>query len=300
MAVFDFIITVAISTFTFGIFALGLNLKWGYSGLLDFGHVAFLSVGAYTTVILNLHGVPLTLAVLAGILLAGLAGALLGFPALRLRDDYLAIVTLSFAQILNLLLKNEEWLTRGTLGLHGFSRPFQSLIPSGSYDYFLLVLVLIGLLAVYFLLEKLINSPWGRILKSIREDEMVTSALGKNVFSYKIQALALGSVMAGLAGALLAFHVQYINPHTFEPMLTFFAWIAVVLGGGANNRGTIIGSIIVYGFLFNGTRFLTDYIPLESTQVGALRIMIIGALLVGLMRFKPEGILGKKEELAIS
>lgn len=299
MALVNYIIQISIPTLFFGIFALGLNLKWGYAGLLDFGHVAFLSLGAYTTIILSLNGVPLLFACLAGITLAGLAGGLLGFPALRLREDYLAIVTLSFAQILNLVLKNEEWLTRGTLGLHGFERPFQDIISAGNYNYLLIVLGILGIILVYLLLEKLVNSPWGRVLKSIREDETVSSAMGKNVLSYKIQALALGSAIAGFAGIILAFYYQYINPHLFVPMITFNAWIAVVLGGSANNRGTILGSIIVWGLLLNGTRVLSDYIPLESTQLGAMRIMIIGFLLIVLMRFKPEGILGDKEELSL-
>lgn len=299
MALIDFFVTISISTSIFALFALGLNLKWGFAGLLDFGHVAFLSIGAYTTVLLSLNGFPLILSIIAGMFLAAIAGGLLGFPALRLRDDYLAIVTLSFAQILNLILKNEEWLTRGTFGLHGFKRPLEGVIAPSDYNYFLLGLTIAAIIAVYLILKKLVDSPWGRVLKSIREDEMVSSALGKNVFSYKIQALALGSAIAGLAGAIWAFHLQYLIPRAFSPMLTFFAWTTIVLGGSADNRGTLIGAVLLWGFLKNGTRFLTDYIPFESTQLAAMRIMIIGLLLIILMRFKPEGLLGKKEELAI-
>ncbi|KXB06954.1 hypothetical protein AKJ52_01240 [candidate division MSBL1 archaeon SCGC-AAA382C18] len=299
MALFDFFVTIALSASIFALFALGLNLKWGFAGLLDFGHVAFLALGAYTTVLLSLNGVPLILSIIAGMFLAALAGALLGFPALRLREDYLAIVTLSFAQILNLVLKNEEWLTRGTLGIHGFSRPLDNLIPATEYDYFLLGLVITIIIIVFLILKILVESPWGRVLKSIREDELVSSALGKNVFSYKIQALALGSAIAALAGSLWAFRIQYIIPRAFGPMLTFFAWTAIVLGGSSDNRGTLIGAFLLWGFLRNGTRFLTDYIPFESTQMGAMRLMIIGILLIILMRFKPEGLVGKKEELSI-
>ncbi len=298
MWLFQFIVSVSIITGIFSIFALGLNLKWGYSGLIDIGHVAFLSIGAYTTVILNLNGFNILFSVLAGIILSGLAGAVLGFPALRLRDDYLAIVTLSFAQILNLIIKNEEWLTNGTSGLTGYVRPFEGLVASLNYEYVLLGLVIILLVIVYFVLEKLVNSPWGRVLKSIREDEIVTSAMGKNVLSYKIQSLALGSAIAGLAGALLAFYYGYINPLIFAPMLTFYAWIAVVLGGSANNLGSILGTIIIWGFLRNGTRLITGYIPLGS-KVAPLRIMFIGIILMLLMRFKPEGIFGNKEELSL-
>ncbi len=299
MGLISYLIPVSMTIGIFTIFTLGLNLKWGFSGLLDIGHVAYLSIGAYTTVLLNLNGVGLFFAVLAGIILAGLAGGLLGFPALRLKDDYLAIVTLGFAEILNIIIKNEVWLTNGSAGLIGFAKPFEELVTSASYDYVLLALVLAFVIIVYFGLEKLVKSPWGRILKSIREDEVVTAAMGKNVFSYKVQSLALGSAIAGLAGALLAFKVGYINPATFIPMLTFYAWIAVVLGGSADNRGSVLGVIIVWGLLRKGSRHLTGYIPLESFQVAAIRIMIIGIILMILMRFKPEGVLGDKEELSL-
>ncbi len=299
MGLFSFLIPLSVTVGVFAIFVLGLNLKWGFAGLLDIGHVAYLSIGAYATVILNMNGLSLPLAVLAGIILAGLAGGLLGFPALRLKDDYLAIVTLGFAEILNLFIKNEDWLTKGTGGLIGFDRPFEGLLTSVPYSYLLLALVIAFIIIIYFGLEKLVDSPWGRVLKSIREDEVVTAAMGKNVFSYKVQSLALGSAIAGLAGALLAFKVGYIHPTTFEPMLTFYAWIAVVLGGSADNRGAVIGTIIVWGVFRQGSKLLTGFVPLGRPQVAAIRIMIIGIILMFLMRFKPEGILGNKEELSL-
>ncbi len=299
MGVLQFIISVSIPTGIFAIFALGLNLKWGFSGLLDIGHVVYFAIGAYTTALLNLLGVNLFFAVLVGMILAGLAGIPIGFVALRLKEDYLAIVTLAFAQILHLPIKNEEWLTKGTQGLSGFSRPLGNLIASSDYNLFLLGLVIGLIFLIYFILEKLVNSPWGRVLKSIREDEVVTSAMGKNVLSYKIQSLALGSAIAGLAGALWAFDSMYLHPSMFIPMITFYAWIAVVLGGSADNRGSILGTVLIWGLLINGTRFLTPYIPLESTQLAAFRIMLIGIILMLLMRFKPEGIFGKKEELSL-
>lgn len=290
----EYIVTVLLVAAIYALFSLGLNLEWGFTGLINFGHVAFFAIGAYTTVLLNLHGVPLILSVIAGMALAGLCGGLLGIPTLKLREDYLAIVTIGFAEIIRFFLLNEEWLTRGPVGLHGFSRPFEDFIP-GDYNYFLLLFVLVIILVFYFLLEKLIKSPWGRVLKAIREDEDVPTSLGKNVFSYKIQSLVLGSTIAGLAGSLLAFYLQYINPRNFLPIETFYAWIAVVLGGSGNNKGTILGAIILWSF-FSGTRFL----PFNQTQMGALRILFIGLLLMVIMMFKPEGLLGRKEELTLS
>jgi len=293
----EYLITVVLIAAIYAIFSLGLNLEWGFTGLINFGHVAFMAIGAYTTVLLNLNGVALFPSVITGMALAGLCGGLLGLSALKLRADYLAIVTLGFAEIVRFILLNEDWLTRGPMGLHGYSRPFEDFI-SGDYNFFLLLLVLIVLVACYLMLEQLIKSPWGRVLKSIREDEDVPTSLGKNVLSYKIQALMLGSAIAGLAGALLAFYLQYINPRNFMPMETFYAWIAVVVGGSGNNKGTILGAFILWGF-FSGTRFAQGYLPLSPTQIGALRIMFIGLLLILIMMFKPEGLLGKKEELTL-
>ena len=293
-----YIITVLLIASIYAIFSLGLNLEWGFTGLVNFGHVAFLAIGAYTTVLLNLSGVPLILSVIAGVALAGLCGGLLGIPTLKLREDYLAIVTIGFAEIIRFFLLNEEWLTRGPMGVRVSSRPFEELIL-GDYNFFLFPFVLGVLVICYLLLEKLVKSPWGRVLKSIREDEDVPASLGKNVFSYKIQALVLGSMIAGLAGSLLAFYLQYINPRNFMPIETFYAWIAVVLGGSGNNRGTILGAFILWAF-FSGTRFAQGYLPFSPTQMGALRILFIGLLLILIMMFKPEGLLGKKEELTLA
>jgi neutral amino acid transport system permease protein len=293
----EYIITVLLIAAIYAIFALGLNLEWGFTGLINFGHVAFMAIGAYTTALLCLSNVPLLPSVIAGMVLAGLCGGLLGIPTLKLREDYLAIVTIGFAEIIRFFLLNEEWLTRGPMGLHGYSRPFEELIP-GDYNFFLLLFVLVVLVVCYLMLEKLIKSPWGRVLKSIREDEDVPASLGKNVFSYKIQSLVLGSTIAGLAGSLLAFYLQYINPRNFMPIETFYAWIVVVLGGSGNNKGTLLGAVILWSF-FSGTRFAQGYVPISPTQMGALRIMFIGLLLIILMMFKPEGLLGKKEELTL-
>ncbi len=293
----EYLITILLIASIYAIFALGLNLEWGFTGLVNFGHVAFLAIGAYTTVLLSLHGVPLFVSVLVGVALAGAFGALLGIPTLKLREDYLAIVTIGFAEIIRLFLLNEEWLTGGPMGVCGYPRPFEDII-TGDYNLFMLSVVLSILILCYFMLEKLIKSPWGRVLKSIREDEDVPVSLGKNVFVYKIQSLVLGSMLAGLAGSLLAFYLQYINPRNFMPIETFYAWIAVVLGGSGNNKGTVLGAVILFCF-FSATRFTQEYVPLHPTQMGALRIMLIGLLLILFMMYRPEGLFGKKEELML-
>ncbi|HWQ21000.1 MAG TPA: branched-chain amino acid ABC transporter permease [Methanotrichaceae archaeon] len=294
----DYLITILLTAGIYAIFALGLNLEWGFAGLLNFGHVGFMAIGAYATVLLSIQGVPLPLAVIAGMVLAGATGAFLGVSTLKLREDYLAITTIGFSEILRSMLHNEEWLTRGAFGIHGYPRPLEALVSAQDYNLLLAAIVLIILVAVYAFLEILIRSPWGRVLKSIREDEEVSKSLGKDVFRYKVQALVLGSMIAALSGSLLAFYLQYINPDNFEPIETFYAWIMVVLGGSGNNRGTVLGALLLWGF-FSGTRFMESYLPLSPTAVGALRIMLIGLILIVLMMFRPQGMLGRKEELGL-
>jgi ABC-type branched-subunit amino acid transport system permease subunit len=294
----DYLISVMLTAGIYAIFALGLNLQWGYAGLLNFGHVAFMAIGAYTTVLLSLNGAPLPLAILTGMILAGAAGAFLGMATLKLREDYLAIVTIGFSEILRFLLLNEAWLTKGSFGLYGYPRPFQDLVSSQDYNLFLVVVVLVILAIVYAFLEVLARSPWGRVLKSIRDDEAVSISLGKDAFYYKVQSLILGSAIAALSGSLLAFYLQYINPMNFQPVETFYAWIIVIMGGSGNNRGTIIGAMLLWGF-FSGTRFVEGYLSFSPSAASATRMAFIGAMLVALMMFRPQGILGRKEELAI-
>ena len=282
----------------YGIFALGLNLQWGYAGLLNFGHVAFMAIGAYATILLSMNGISLPLAVLAGMILAGVAGAFLGVATLKLREDYLAIVTIGFSEILRFLLLNEAWLTKGSFGLYGYPRPFQDLVSAQDYNLLLMCIVVFALAVVYALLEILARSPWGRVLKSIRDDEAVSVSLGKNAFQYKIQTLVLGSAIAALSGSLLAFYLQYINPMNFQPVETFYAWIIVIMGGSGNNRGTIIGAILLWGF-FSTTRFIEGYLYFSPSAASATRIVLIGTILIVVMMFRPQGILGRKEELAI-
>jgi len=294
----DYTVTVLITACVYAIFAMGLNLQWGFTGLLNFGHIGFMAIGAYTTVLLSIHGIPLVLAIVIGMVLAGLFGLLMGIPTLRLREDFLAIVTIGFSEILRYILLNEEWLSGGASGQGGFPRPLDDIVSAQDYKYVLLVILVILVILVLVLLQRLVHSPWGRVLKSVREDEEVATALGKNAFSYKMQSLILGATIAGLAGAFWAFKLRYIHPSVFDPMETFYAWIIVVLGGSGNNKGTIIGAIL-FTFFLSGTKFLPDIFGLSDPQMAALRLMVVGALLMALMMFRPQGILGKKEELSL-
>lgn len=356
----------------YSLFALGLNIQWGYAGLINFGHVAFMTVGAYTTVLLSSQGIPLILAVVAGIAVAAFLGLLIGMSTLRLREDYLAIVTIGVSEMLRLIALNEQWLTNGSFGVRGFPLPFESFDPNLVQKYFLIglltllaifaawqlwsglrsqwresqkiqgksyrptklfglivwgiiglgviltiylngcmalldynykaglmLLVLFTVALVYAGLELLAKSPWGRVLKAIREDEEVATALGKNVFWYKLQAFMLGGAIAGIAGAFYAWQLTTIYPSNFQTLITFNVWTMVVLGGAGKNPGALLGAIIFWAYDAL-TRF---YLPklgwFDSSEQGAFRVMIIGLILMLLMIWRPQGILGKKEELTL-
>jgi neutral amino acid transport system permease protein len=432
-----YVVSLIIFTSIFAVFGLGLNLQWGFTGLINFGHVAFMSLGAYTTVLLSLQGIPLLFSMLAGAIVAAGMGLLIGFSTLRLRTDYLAIVTIGVSEILRLIAVNETWLTRGTFGIQRFPLPLATFNPPLSLRIGIIVLLLgvlalgywqwgkwlvrqtkgtvqegliqgsiaafvyvgsgallvygigitarslkqsnafpawvlgLGLLTatiagiglyvwlarrvmpkitnwsmgltvvcnviiallglwiarfaisavyqydrnpsktglmvisvllvalIYWALEKLVRSPWGRVLKAIREDEEVAKALGKNVFWYKLQSLMLGGAIAGIAGALYAWQLTTVFPDNFQPLVTFNAWTIVVLGGAGSNAGTLLGSAIFWAY-DTITRFvLRDIVPLEDARLGAFRIMVIGLILMVLMIWRPQGILGKKEELTL-
>lgn len=380
-----YLVSLMIFTATFALFSLGLNLQWGFTGLINFGHIAFMTVGAYATVLLSSAGMPLILAVAIGAVLAAGLGLFIGFSTLRLREDYLAIVTIGVSEIVRLIALNEEWLTRGTRGVYGYPLPFDWLTrptlltryamialwtavfalagwhlwqwsrsrltpllrfstlersqkfalvnrlvwavlaavfalvlyiagATALYDYSykagLMLLLVLVLALVYWRLEWLARSPWGRVLKAIREDEEVPKALGKNVFWYKLQALMLGGAIAGIAGSFYAWQLTFINPDGFIPLVTFQAWTIVVLGGAGSNAGTLLGAAIFWAYN-SSTRFIPDllrflhtilaFVPanVDEARLGAFRIMVIGLLLVILMMVRPQGILGKKEELTL-
>jgi neutral amino acid transport system permease protein len=433
----DYLVSLGILTTVFALFSLGLNLQWGFTGLINFGQVAFVGLGTYATILLGIAGVPLPLCVLAGALLAAILGLLIGISTLRLREDYLAIVTIGVAEVLQRVAINEEWLTRGTRGVYGYPLPLKDLQPTpliqgemsaallgilgiiiwrlwqwlqtkikteqrpakttqwlGLLAYFgavvaveyslwywlpplalgtatlnwggvaftgvasllgavvilatqpqplnvirtqpwptyiilvattlclgflgmlwraeilslynysykagLLWLLIICTSLAFWQLERWVHSPWGRVLKAIREDEEVAKALGKNVFAYKLQSFMLGGALTGVAGAFYAWQLNFVEPvGTFDSLLTFQAWTIVVLGGSGNNVGTLLGAGIFWAY-YSGSRFvLPALLPIGDARLGALRIMLIGLLLVVLMMWRPQGMLGKKEELTL-
>jgi ABC-type branched-subunit amino acid transport system permease subunit len=296
---FAYITSLVIFAGILALFSLGLNLQWGFAGLVNFGHIAFMTVGAYSTVLLTLNGVPFLLAVAIASGLSALLGLIIAGITLRLRDDYLAVVTIGISEIIRLISKNEEWLTRGTRGIQSYPIPFAKMVTIDWQKPLLAILLIFVIAVIYWRLEWLVRSPWGRVLKAIREDEEVAKALGKNVFWYKVQAFVIGGAIAGLSGSFYAWQLTTIYPESFQQELTFQAWTIVTIGGAGSNFGVLIGSVIfqIYNVIF---RFLPDSIRLDGGKFEAIQLMLIGLTLILLMVWRPQGILGNKDELTLT
>jgi branched-chain amino acid transport system permease protein len=314
----DFWTFVGVVAGIFTIFALGLQVQFGFAGLLNFGHVAFMAVGAYTMAILVVKvGWPMWASAVAAIGLAMAVGVLIGLPTVRLRADFLAIATIAFGEIVRLIALNESDLTggpQGTINLKGagtaasfnaewlsFQNTVQDWLEKAlgevSRDQTMLVIIWTVVVLLILLLQFLVHSPWGRVLRSIREDEDAASALGKNVFAYKLQALALGAALGAVAGLFFAFQFSFFSPQDFDPLTTFFAWIIVILGGTGRNWAVPVGAV-VFGVIFAGTRF-ADIPFFDSADQAFLRLIIIGLILIALMAFRPQGLFGRREEMIL-
>ncbi len=287
----DYVLDTLIYIGIYAILAISLNLEAGYTKLMNFGKVAFFAIGAYTSALLSTAGAPFIVGLLTGLLLCALFGFLIALPALRLRADYLAIVTLSFGEILRLFFLNEPWLTNGPMGIRGIPQPAYSAFEN--YTLFYASLVYASLFICYILSEKIINSPFGRTLKAIRDDEDAAQAFGKNTFLFKTKVFVIGSCMAGVSGTLFAHYLAFISPDMFLPALTFSVWTMVVIGGKANNLGVILGAVMVQ-FFERGTRFLKDFVVLPIEPYN-LRIIIIGLLLILFIQYRPDGMIKERK-----
>ncbi|OGO03602.1 MAG: ABC transporter permease, partial [Chloroflexi bacterium RBG_13_54_9] len=220
----SFIITATI----YAIFALGLNVQWGYTGLFNIGLAGFFAVGAYTSALLTMpppetefvqhiagFGLPFVVGLIGAGAVSGLVAFLIGIPTLKLREDYLAITTIGIAETIRLVLNNERWLANGSRGLVGIPQPLRQLLSPENYNYLYVIIAGIVLVVVFLAIERVIHSPWGRVLKAIREDEITTAVSGKNIFSFKMQSFVLGSVILGIGGAVYAHYIAALSPETF-------------------------------------------------------------------------------------
>jgi branched-chain amino acid transport system permease protein len=314
---------IGINAALYALAAAGLNVQFGYTGLMNFGQVGFVLVGAYGTAISVVQwNLPLPVAFLVGVGASIVLGLILGLPTLRLRADYLAIVTISASEILRIATnsRSSQSLTNSSQGIKGFAGDFYRWNPFSPGRYGIggvtfshrdlwAIVVTWGLVALASLLTfLLVRSPWGRVVKSIREDEDAARALGKNVFGYKMQSLVLGGVFGGLAGIMLAVDRQFVEPNAFQSALTFFAYAALILGGLACIFGPIVGAVIFW-FVIEGVQsFLRQAIEtgflgldkiLQPSDVGPVRFMLVGLVIMLLVVFRPQGILGSRTDAVL-
>lgn len=285
---------VAIATFAgiYALLAMGLNVSWGMTGLVNLGMAGFFALGAYASAILTVRTgawIPLGFGLAA--IVAALAGAALMGITRKLRGDYLAIITLGFSEFVRLVAANEIWLTRGSDGISGIPGPWRGELSPAQFNVLFCVIVLALVAVVYVLCERLRDSPYGRVLRAVREDDTVAAVAGKAVDRYKLQAFAIGAGIMGVAGAAYGHYTSYIAPDIFRPLITIYIFLALTAGGVGNNRGAVVGAFLVMAIL-EGTRFLWDVVPgLAAVQKAALREIVIGVLLIVVMRLRPEGLL---------
>ncbi len=314
--------TIGVNTIIFALAAIGLNMHFGYTGLLNFGQAGFLAVGAYSVAVsVETYGIPLFISFLIGIFNSILFALILGIPTLRLRADYLAIVTIAAAEIIRKVTRSATFndVLGGSDGISGkFGKDFfdfnpfksgleTSIIRFSANDLWVVIVGWTLVAIITFLMWVMVNSPWGRVLKAIREDEDAVRSLGKNVYLYKMQSLIIGGVIGSIAGFVYALSRQSVQPDNYSTALTFFAYTVLILGGAARVFSPIIGAMIFWFLIVFIEQMLRQavtagYIPdwlIGVNQVGQIRFMLMGLGLMLLMIYRPQGIFGDKKELAL-
>lgn len=302
----SFFLTMAL---TYAIICLGLNVQWGQTGLFNVGITGFVAMGAYVSALLTTPDDPSRFGGFGMPIVIGWAGAagatalvsfLVGLLTIRLRADYLAIATFGVGIVVHLAALNLQSITGGPFGISFIPRPFASYASNGVVFGLLNLGVLIVLVAgLYYLLQRLARSPWGRALRSIREDETAAQALGKNSMSFRLQAFALGGAIMGLAGAVQGHFIGFIAPENYQPMLTFQVWAMLIVGGSGNNRGAILGAVLVWAIWAASAGIISSVFPPgEQARAAALQIVMIGAALCAILLYRPRGILGEETSMS--
>ncbi|TPK98526.1 branched-chain amino acid ABC transporter permease [Mesorhizobium sp. B2-4-12] len=289
----------------FSLVTLGLNLQWGLTGLFNVGLAGFVAIGAYTSALLTTpddaarlggFGLPILVGWLGAMIVGGLAAALTGVATLRLRSDYLAITTFGVAVVVQLVALNAQKLTGGPFGIGFVPRPFGSLAETPLlFNLSNLAVVSAVTLIAYLALEHLSRSPWGRVLKALREDERAAISLGKSARFYRVQAFAVGGAIMALAGALQAHFTGFIAPDNYLPILTFQVWVMLIVGGSGSNLGAVIGSILVWA-IWAGSGTLTSVLfpPEQQARAASLQIVAIGVMLCVILLVRPNGLFGDR------
>ena len=330
-----YLTSFAIMASIFAIFSVGLNVQWGYSGLFNIGIAGFFAIGAFTSALvttappseaLRAYGaqqafgleMPFLVGVAAAALVSGIVAWLIGFPTLRLREDYLAIATIGIAEIIRLIFQNESWLANGPqpLIVPQPLRCFTEAPPCGlswlpvlspqDYDYVYFAIVVLFLIVLYAAIERVSRSPWGRVLRAIREEEAATATSGKDIFAFKMQALIVGACVMGIGGALYAHAMGSISYADFTPLYaTFIIWVMLMLGGSGNNKGAVLGAFVIWG-VWMGSAFLTDWLrpalqaisPELPARSPYIRYLLIAVLLELILLFRPQGLWGEEKHVS--
>ena len=300
----DFWISVLVVAGTFALFTLGLQLNVGDTGILNFGQAGFMAIGAYTMGLLVVKAQWAIWAAMPVATTAAIAaGLLVGIPSLRLRADYFAIATIAFSEIVVYIFENTNF-AGGYTGILGYDHAWRTAsawidgqlgsIGLGNQDQLpLLIVVWLTVLIAAFSLRALQRTPWGRVLKGIREDEDAVRALGKNVFAYKLQSLAIAAALASIAGYFLALNLTIIYPAEFESNFTFLGYTILIFGGIGSYLGVALGSAVLW-IVLEGTRLME--LPMSAERLAALRFIIVGVILVLFVSLRPQGLLGRREE----
>ncbi len=310
-----YIVALAITAGIYAVFCLGLNIQWGYTGLFNIGIAGFFCIGSYASAMITtpkptgiyaqyvhqLFGLnlPFVFGLLGAALICGIIAFLIGIPTLRLGEDYLAISTLGIAETFRLIFNNEKWLANGARGLMGIPQPLQGLVDPRHYNYIYLIIVVFIMIIVYLLIERAVRSPWGRVLRAIREDEVSAAMSGKDIFNFKMQSFVFGAMIMGLGGALYAHATRAISPEVFTPLYgTFIIWVMLMAGGSGNNKGAILGAYVIWG-IWIGTKFMTDLLPFAlKARAPYIRFLLIGILLQVILLYRPQGLLGEEKKVS--
>ena len=311
----------------FSVICIGLNVQWGYTGIFNFGIAAFFMIGAYTAAIVTkapadgefatyiggfgpaLAAVPLPgagewlpflVAILAAAALSAVLALLLGWPTVRLREDYLAITLIGAAEVLRRIATEEQWLVNGSRGLGGIPRPFGALVDGDAYRYLFLLLAVALLVVVYLLADFGIRSPWGRVLRAIREDEDAAAAAGKDVVAFKLQGFVLGAAIMGAGGALFAMQQGAISPETFLPFFgTFIFWAMLISGGSGNMIGAMVGVYVIWGLWSTSLQLQGYALPeIVEGRIPHLRDMLVGVIIVAVLLTNPRGLVPERARVS--
>ena len=290
-----YLVAMAVTAGIYALMALGMNVIWGMAGLINLGLVGFFAVGAYTSALLTLKfGAPIAVGIAAGTAVTSLVGVFVALITVRLRGDYLAIVTLGFAETMRIVMNNEIWIANGSDGLSGIPGPYRQALGPHIFNLLFLGLVIAAVAVLLVLVERLAGSPFGRVLRAIRDDEQVVEVAGKNVVLFKIKAFAFGTAALGLGGALYGHFTSYIAPDLFAPLLTLYIKLSLLIGGLGNSIGAVLGAVLVVVFL-ESTRFIVPLIPgISAVQGAALREFLIALALLVILRFYARGLIPER------